>query len=134
MEKSFFNTLYDNNDFTQALGRLVMSSARFETCLKRYININGKVAYQEKSTLGKLLELLIKNHDLPGTTVEQFQFLLHQRNYFVHKLHIYLSEYPSNEFQLFQFINRANSVSEEMELFCNALEEAAKKKHSDNNN
>jgi len=127
MDTSFFDVLYENDDFAKALGRLLMSSAKFETCLKQYMDAHGKVQYGAKSPLGHLLKLLIENQEIDRTATEHFGFLLHQRNYFVHKLHLYLSEYPKDEFELDGFITNANGVSEEMEFFSSILKGRASK-------
>ena len=125
MDKTFYDELYGNDSFAQALGRLVLSSAKFEASLKKYMDLEGKVNVSEKSPLGRLLILLFKNHEIDTTAKEHFRILLHQRNYFVHKLYKYLSVYPQNKSEVQGFVNRANGVSEEMEFFSKILLEKA---------
>ena len=36
MDKSFYEELYENDVFVKALGRMVLSSAKFESCLRAY--------------------------------------------------------------------------------------------------
>jgi hypothetical protein len=127
MEQSFYEVLHEREEFTKALGRMVLSSAKFEYSLKEYMDSQGKISVSEKSPLGGLLKLLVKNHTIDQTASEQFWFLLHQRNCFVHKLYGNLAEYPKNEFELKRFINRLNSVSDEMEFFSTILIENTKK-------
>lgn len=129
MDESFFVDLYKSEKFTSTLGRMVLASAKFESSLKLYMDTQGKVEVSEKSPLGGLLKTLVNNHTIDKTATEQFSFLLHQRNFFVHKLYGNLSEYPSNPSEVESFINRANGLSEEMEFFSSLFNEYA----NDNN-
>lgn len=124
MEQSFYQSLYTNDTFAIAIGRLTLSSAKLESCLKAFIDAKGVVQVSERAPLGGLIKALLDNHKIDRTAGEHLQFILHQRNYFVHKLHASLSEYPTNEHQLGMFINRANSLSEEMNFFSGLLAEA----------
>ncbi|HEY3431577.1 MAG TPA: hypothetical protein VGK09_03410 [Rhodocyclaceae bacterium] len=124
MEQSFYQSLYSNDTFAIAIGRLTLSSAKLESCIKAFIEAKGVVKVSEKAPLGGLIKVLLDNHKIDRTAGEHLQFVLHQRNYFVHKLHANLSEYPTDEHQLGMFINRANSLSEEMEFFSGLLVEA----------
>jgi len=126
--ENLFDDLEKNTDFTSALGRMVLASAKFESSITRYIDAKGVVSVKPRSPLGILLETLVKKHTIAQTAVEQFYFLLNQRNYFVHKLHCNLSEYPTNELEIQKFINRANGIAEEMEFFSKILNEAATSK------
>ncbi len=81
----------------------------------------GIVQVTDKTPLGALIKALFERHKIDRTAGEHLQFILHQRNYFVHKLHANLSEYPEDEHQLGMFINRANSLANEMEFFSGLL-------------
>jgi len=121
MNQSFYQALFADDKFAMAIGRLTLSSAKLESSIKTFIDAHGKVEASEKSPLGGLITLLLKHHTIDRTAGEHLQFVLHQRNYFVHKLHSSLSEYPENEFELQRFISRASALSSEMDFFSSAL-------------
>ena len=126
-KRSFFESLFENSDFCAALGKLVMSSAKFETSIKWYIDKSGNVECRDKLPLGGLLKLLVDNHELDKTATEHFGFLLNQRNYFIHNLHVNLSGYPEDELELKKFVNRVNGLSEGMLFFSRLLMEVVEK-------
>lgn len=124
MEQSFYHSLYSNDTFEIAIGRLTMSSAKLESCIKDFIEAKGIVKVSDRAPLGGLIKDLLDNQKIDRTAGEHLQFVLHQRNYFVHKLHANLSEYPTSQHQIGMFINRVNSLSEEMNFFSSLLAEA----------
>lgn len=121
MNQSFYQALFANDEFAMAVGRLTLSSAKLESSIKTFIDIHGRVGVSEKEPLGRLVTALLKHHTIDRTAGEHLQFVLHQRNYFVHKLHSSLSGYPENEFELQRFINRVTALSSEMEFFSSLL-------------
>lgn len=123
MDSSFYQALYTNNEFAMAIGRLTMSSAKLESNIKAFIEAKGQKASQ-KATLGLLVKAMSENNQIDQTATEQLYFVLNQRNYFVHRLHASLSEYPSNESELTKFINRVASLCSEMEFFSKLISEA----------
>ncbi len=127
VDMSFYEALFNNNNFLKALGRLMMSSTKLETNMKRYLNTNDKVKYSKKLVLGRLLGLLRQNNMIDKTSEYEIGFLINQRNYFTHNLHAYLSELPNDEYRLRQFISRAGGISDEMEIFSNRFLEAISK-------
>jgi len=123
MELSFYQSLYSNDTFAIAIGRLTLSSAKLESCIKAFIEAKGFVKVTGKVPLGGLIKALLDNHKIDRTAGEHLQFIFHQRNYIVHKLHANLSEYPTDDHQLRMFINRAK-LAEEMEFFSGLFVEA----------
>jgi hypothetical protein len=121
MDQSFYQALFANDEFAMAIGRLTLSSAKLESSIKNLIDTHKKVSVSEKSPLGGLITALLGHHAIDRTAGEHLQFLLHQRNYFVHRLHSSLSEYPANEVELRRFIDRATAISSEMEFFSSLL-------------
>jgi hypothetical protein len=121
MNQSSYQALFANDEFAMAIGRLTRCSAKLESSIKTFIDTHGKVEVSEKSPLGGLINALLKHHTIDRTAGEHLQFVLHQRNYFVHKLHSNLSGYPENEFELRRFISRAVALSSEMEVFSSLL-------------
>jgi hypothetical protein len=116
MENSFYKALYSNEEFTKLIGKLTMSSARLESCIKGFLVATGSVPH-EKATLGPLVKRLTDTKRITSTASEHLHFIYQQRNYFVHRLHSNLSEYPCDSLELNDFINRANSLCSEMEFF-----------------
>lgn len=123
MNYSLYQMLYTNDEFVMAVGRLIMSSAKFESNIRVFIEARGQNIY-DKATLGRLIKTIAGIYQLDPTTTEQLHFLIEQRNYFVHRLHSSLSEYPSNEFELQRFINRAKALGTEMDFFSNLINKA----------
>lgn len=121
MKDSFFSNLFENDGFTSALGRAIMSSAKLEGGIKKYIEDKGIAKTKPKDTLGQLINSLINNHSIDKTSEHHFRFLLQQRNYFTHNLFSNLSEYPKDEREVYMFISRVNGISEEMEFFSGIL-------------
>ena len=117
MEQSFYQTLFTNDAFAMSVGRLVLSSARLESSIKSFMDSHGTTSAHEKAPLGVIIKTLITHHTIDRTAIEHLQFILNQRNYFVHKLHANLSEYPEDHADAMQFTSRAKSLSEEMEFF-----------------
>jgi hypothetical protein len=124
MKQSFYQALFTNDEFAVAIGRLTLCSAKLESTIRTFIDARGKVDVPERTPLGGLIKALIKHHVIDRTAGEHLQFVLNQRNYFVHKLHSNLSNYPENEFELRRFINRATALSEEMEFYSALLAQA----------
>jgi len=124
MKQSFYQALFANDEFAMAIGRLTLSSAKLESSIRAFIEAKGQTEVSEKTPLGGLITTLIKHHKIDHTAGEHLQFVLHQRNYFVHKLHANLLEYPENDFELRRFINRTTALGEEMEFFSRLLNPA----------
>ena len=118
-----FESLYSDETFTSNLGRLVLSAGRFETILKRYIQTKGNDPKMDKVPMGKLLNKLRNSHYLGNTVDYHLSFILHQRNYFVHRLYDKLADYMLEEKEIEQFRNRVKGIQEELDFFTNLFEE-----------
>jgi hypothetical protein len=117
MEQSFYQTLFANDAFAMSVGRLVLSSARLESSIKAFMDSHGTASADKKAPLGAIIKTLTTHHAIDRTAIEHLPFILNQRNYFVHKLHANLSDYPGNHADAMQFTSRAKSLSDEMEFF-----------------
>lgn len=121
MHTTFYQALYEDNDFSKTIGKLVMSSAKLESAIKKFIEHFNIAQVSERSPLGGLVNELVKKHAINQTSAEHLEFVVSQRNYFVHRLHSNLSCYPENNFELSEFIQRASSLANEMELFSSII-------------
>ena len=118
-----FESLYSDESFTSNLGRLVLSAGRFETILKRYIQTKGNDPKMDKASMGRLLEELRNSHYLGNTLDYHLSFILHERNYFVHRLYDKLADYMLEETEIEQFRNRVKSIQDEIDVFTSLFEE-----------
>ncbi len=120
MKKSFYKLLYEDDRFVMAVGRLALSSAKLESCIKLFLETEG-VLVKDKLPLGKLIEKLLSECKIDRTTEVSLRFILHERNYFVHKLHGNLADLPQDTVLVSRFISRASSLAAEIEVFCGVL-------------
>lgn len=119
-----FESLYSDETFTSNLGRLVLSAGRFETILKRYIQTKNNGPKMDKVPMGGLLKKLKNSHYLGNTVDYHLSFILHERNYFVHRLYDKLADYMLEETEIEQFRNRVKSMQEELDFFTKLFEES----------
>ena len=73
--------------------------------------------------MGRLLEKLRNSHYLGNTLDYHLSFILHERNYFVHRLYDKLANYMLEETEIEQFRNRVKSIQDELDVFTNLFEE-----------
>ena len=118
-----FEFLYSDDSFTSSLGRLVLSASRFETILKRYIQTQDNDPKMDKMPMGRLLKKLRSSHYLGSTVDYHLSLILHERNYFVHRLYDKLAGYMLEETEVEQFRNRVKSIQEELDVFTSLFEE-----------
>lgn len=85
----FFNLLYNDKEFCEQLGRVVLAAGRLETELRLYLAANS-IKYGKHATLGNLLDLL-KKQGLMGKAQPALESLRDQRNYLTHNLHALFS-------------------------------------------
>ena len=119
-----FESLYSDETFTSNLGRLVLSAGRFETILKRYIQTKSNDPKMDKVPMGELLKKLRSSHNLGDTADYHLSVILHQRNYFVHRLYDKLAGYMLEEMEIERFRNRVKSIQDELDFFTKLFEEA----------
>ena len=118
-----FEALYSDESFTSNLGKLVLSAGRFETILKKYIQTKSNDSKMDKVPMGRLLEKLKNSHYLGNTVDYHLSFILHQRNYFVHRLYDKLAGYRLEETEIEQFRNRVKGIQDELDFFTSLFEE-----------
>ena len=125
MDGSLYDSLRSNDDFVRSLGLLTISCARLENSIHRFLEFKGHPVANERTSLGGLIKLIRTQVCFDRTGLEHLGFILNQRNYFVHKLHLYLSDYPRDDNQVQQFVGRVNGLVEEIEFFSEQFEEIA---------
>lgn len=120
MKEPFYKLLYEDDRFVMAVGRLAISSAKLESCIKLFLKAEG-VLVKDKLPLGKLIEKLLSECKIDRTTEFSLRFILHERNYFVHRLHGNLADFPQDLVLVNRLISRANSLAAEIEVFSGLL-------------
>lgn len=121
-----FESLYSDDSFALALGRLVLSASRFEAVLREYLQVKGENSRLEKAPMGELLAKL-KNSQYIGCTLDyHLSFILQQRNYFVHQLYNRLTGFMLDRMEVNQFRNRVKGIQDELDIFAKLFEEALK--------
>lgn len=126
MENSFYQSLYSNDTFTSAVGKLILSSAKLESMINVLLEVRGSKK-TKKRPLGIMIQNLLEEINVDRTTEEHLKIILKERNYFTHNLYSNLSQYPTDDRELIMFINRAKSLATQMEFFSKLLQEKAKR-------
>ncbi|WP_165741679.1 hypothetical protein [Pseudoalteromonas sp. Z1A6] len=86
MKSEFYELLSKDNDFCQALGRLMLVASKLEVLIKQYLRLQGKEVSERQATLGNLIKLLKKKNHLTKNGEMLFQQANMQRNYLIHNL------------------------------------------------
>lgn len=87
----FYNLLFESNDFTSELGKVVLSSGKLEVELIKFLKKNNIKEDIKKATLGKLISLANKNNLLAKNEKMVFELIKNQRNYLIHNIFSLLS-------------------------------------------
>lgn len=86
MSKQFFDLLYGNREFCEAIGRATLAAGRLESTLKAFLRVKGVAVPNERATLGWLVSALQKRGFLSNNGVAVLRDLKLQRNYLTHSL------------------------------------------------
>ena len=122
-----FETLYSDDSFALAIGRLVLSASRFEAILREYLQVKTEGPKLEKAPMGGLLAKLKSSQHIGDTLDYHLSFILQQRNYFVHRLYDRLTGFMLDRTEVDQFRNRVKDLQDELDGFAKLFEEALKK-------
>lgn len=87
LPQEFFDHLYQEKEFCEEIGRVILSASRLETNLRRYLKAKGVKNVRSKSTLGVLVEKLKENKMLSSNGCMHFDDLVLKRNYLAHNLY-----------------------------------------------
>ena len=82
----FFELLYDNTEFCDGVGRVMLSASKLETNIRKYLKAKH-IAFRPKSTLGSLVTKLTENNLLTENGEMLFHDLVLVRNYLAHSLY-----------------------------------------------
>ena len=86
MDLKFFETLYKDAEFCEALGRMAMASGRLESDLRALLSLKGFDVPEDRATLGVLISELNRLHLQNENDVRVLRHLKRQRNYLTHSL------------------------------------------------
>jgi hypothetical protein len=112
MNVEFFELLYADRGFCEAMGRMALAAGRFESNLKAFLRLRGISVTDRQSSLGPLIGLL-ENHDLLSENgVRVLRGLKDQRNYLYHSLFdLFAARIPET------VLPRSNLVAMDVEVF-----------------
>jgi hypothetical protein len=89
--EKFFEKLYQNEEFCNKLGKIILLASKLEVLLIKLIE-NSSADTNYNLTMGKLIEKVEKLELLPKNTIEVLKPLCEQRNDFTHNIFIILSD------------------------------------------
>jgi hypothetical protein len=85
--ENFFNLLYQDSEFCQAVGRVMLAASRLETNVRRYLRDKGIGGVGPKTTFGQLVAKMKENRLLTSNGETHFEDLALKRNYLAHSLY-----------------------------------------------
>ena len=130
--EQFFELLYDNSEFCDSMGKVILAASKLETNLRKYLKAK-QIAFRSKSTLGQLVFKLIENNLLSRNGEMHFHDLALVRNYLAHSLYdLFIKEieqtiisrdklYPED---IDYFIYRAYQLAEDFLHFSKIVSDA----------
>jgi hypothetical protein len=86
VDLEFFETLYKDSEFCEALGRMALASGRFESDLRAFLGLKGVKITEGRATLGNLITQLENKRLLSENGAQILRHLKRQRNYLAHSL------------------------------------------------
>ena len=92
MKLDFYQLLYDDPRFCQAIGKVMLSASKLESRLRKYLEIQGTTVEIKKATLGKLINELKAGNYLSKNMEWILLDLKIQRNYLSHSIYDLLAE------------------------------------------
>lgn len=87
MNLEFFERLYDDQSFCEAVGRMVLAASQLESSLRVFLGLFGQDGRETKATLGRLTQLLDDAGLLTQDGKRVFDDMTLKRNYLTHNLH-----------------------------------------------
>ena len=110
--QEFFDLLYNDVNFCNGLGKIMLAAGMLETNLRTYLNLKGIKQKNKKSTLGALISTLKKNNLLSRNGEMHFEDLKLKRNYLAHSLYDLFSHKIEQT-----VLPRENLVEMDVEMF-----------------
>lgn len=118
--EKFFKELYENEEFCNKLGKIILLAGKLESLLIKLIE-NSSNSTNYNLTMGKLIDKVENQELLPKNTIEVLKLLCEQRNHLTHNIFIILSDLIEDS-KLLENIN-SNSSYIKREIFKQLLEE-----------
>lgn len=118
--ENFFEELYQNEEFCNKLGKIILLASKLEVLLIKLIE-NSSADTNYNLTMGKLIEKVEKLELLPKSTIEALRPLCEQRNHLTHNIFIILLDLIEDS-KLIENIN-SNKSYVKKEIFKQLLEE-----------
>ncbi|MEW6550971.1 MAG: hypothetical protein AB1389_02480 [Campylobacterota bacterium] len=124
--ETFFNKLYEDEEFCKQLGKVMLSAAKLETQLIKLLenSEDNKKNMQYDITMGVLIRKIENAKLLPENTIIILKELAEQRNHLTHNIFIIFSDTIENpklieKLKDYQYIkkNLLELTSEEKEYF-----------------
>ena len=85
--KEFYDLLYQTDEFTSELGKVTLASSKLEAEIILFLKRKGIKDKYEKSTLGKLIDILKKNNLVDDNLIIALKQTSIQRNYLTHNIY-----------------------------------------------
>jgi len=133
MNLEFFERLYTDPDFCEAMGKVTLASGRFESSLRAYLLLRGVEAPPERAGLGVLVATLRKHNFISENGILVLRDIKRQRNYVTHSLFDLFSEripetvLPRQDLvplDILVFTEKATVLEENLLAFSRITEEA----------
>ena len=130
--EQFFELLYNDVEFCDGVGKVMLSASRLETNLRKYLKAKD-IKHSPKSTLGNLVTKLIENNLLTKNGQIHFNDLALKRNYLAHSLYdLFTKEIEETILERDEltaldtdvFIYRARTLAEDFLHFANIVAKA----------
>lgn len=109
--EQFFELLYNDIEFCDGVGKVMLSASKLETNLRKYLK-DKHITSRSKSTLGNLVTKLIENNLLSRNGEMHFKDLALKRNYLAHSLYdLFTKEIEET------MLEREKLVAEDTDIF-----------------
>ena len=131
--RTFFELLYEDEDFCNQLGKLVLAASVFESSLRLFLLSRKVAGINKKTTLGPMIKALQKNNLVKSNSEVDFKDMLIKRNYLIHNLYALFSQeieatlLPRDglvELDVFQFAEKARNEATDFRCFAEEIIEA----------
>jgi len=86
MNHEFFELLYADPEFCEAMGRATLAAGRLESTLRAFLQLNGVTVPEDRASFGLLINFLERHGFLSENGVTVLRTLKKQRNYLTHSL------------------------------------------------
>jgi hypothetical protein len=117
----FFRLLYNESEFCDAVGKIMLAAGMLETNLRIYLRARDVEGVRANSTLGRMVTLLKKHQFLSRNGEMHFDDLVMKRNYLAHSLYDLFSSVIDET-----ILPRNELVEMDVQIFAGRAQELAK--------